>query len=169
MAKVNISYPQPQQEEALLTSRGHGVQPGDQALKKVIQPEQVVAIQNYVSQHVTLSPAVIHYILTICQRTRPENSQAPSMVSCYVQVGSSPRAGEHLVAYCKGYAFLHRRTYVTFDDVDTCVPLVLGHRLVLSDAAIIEGVQGVDILQQVMAYVSPYPSPPAAADDGVQR
>lgn len=169
MAKINISYPQPQQEEFLLTTRGQGIKPGDQDLKKIIQPEQVVAIQNYVRQHVSLSPAVIRYILTICQYTRPENDQAPTIVSHYVQVGCSPRAGEHLVAYCKGYAFLHRRTYVTFDDVDICVPLVLGHRLVLSDAAIIEGGQGVDILQQVIAHVSPYSSPPVESDDGVQR
>lgn len=163
MAKITITYPQPHHEEALLTSRGQGVQPEDQTLEQTLQPEQVVAIQNYVSHQVTLSPAVIHYIFTICQHTRPENSLAPAMVSRYVQVGSSPRAGEHLVAYCKSYAFLHGRTYVSFDDVDICVPLVLGHRLVLSDAAILEGVQGGEILQQVVANVSPYAPTSATA------
>lgn len=156
MAKITITYPQSHHEEALLTSRGQGFQPDDQVLEQTLQPGQVVAIQNYVSQQVTLSAAVIHYILSICQLTRPENRLAPAMVTRYVQVGNSPRAGEHLVAYSKSYAFLRGRTYVSFDDVDTCVPLVLAHRLVLSDAAILEGVEGVDILQHVVANVSPY-------------
>lgn len=156
MAKVTITYPQSHHEEALLTSQGQGIQAGEQQLEQILQPEQAVAIQDYVAHNITVSAAVVRYILTICQQTRPENDMAPAMVSRYVQVGSSPRAGEHLVAYCKGYAFLHGRNYVSFDDVDGCVGPVLGHRLVLSDAAILEGVEGVDILQAVIANVSPY-------------
>ena len=156
MAKIAITYPQPQDEAALLTSRGQGVQAGEQSLDKVLQPEQAVHIQDYIAKHVSLSDEVIHYILAICQRTRPENSSAPHMVSRYVQIGSSPRAAEHLVAYCKSYAFIHRRSYVCFDDIDACIIPVLGHRLVLSDAAILEGVSESDILQAVLKTVSPY-------------
>ncbi|MCD6526827.1 MAG: MoxR family ATPase [Desulfuromonas sp.] len=156
MAKINITYPQSHHEEALLTRRGQGIQATEQPLEQILQPEQAVAIQHYVAMHVSLSAAVVHYILTICQQTRPEHSAAPAMVTRYVQVGCSPRAGEHLIAYSKGYAFLRGRTYVTFDDVDACVGPVLGHRLVLSDAAILEGVVGSDVLQAVVANVSPY-------------
>ncbi|MBW2187173.1 MAG: AAA family ATPase [Deltaproteobacteria bacterium] len=156
MAKITITYPQSHHEAALLTSRGQGIQAGDQSLEKILQPEQAVFIQDYVANNVSLTKEVIHYILTICQRTRPENSTAPSMVSCYVQVGNSPRAAEHLVAYCKSYAFLQRRNYVSFDDVDACIVPVLGHRLILSDAAILEGVCESDILQAVVATVSPF-------------
>lgn len=156
MAKITITYPQSHHEAALLTSRGQGIQAGEQSLEQILQPDQAVAIQHYVAQNVSLSAAVVQYILAICQQTRPENSASSAMVSRYVQVGCSPRAGEHLVAYCKGYAFLRGRTYVCFDDVDACVDPVLGHRLVLSDAAILEGVEGGDVLQAVVACVSPY-------------
>lgn len=156
MAKITITYPHSHHEAALLTSRGQGVQAGEQPLEKILQPEQAVLIQDYVAKNVELSEEVIRYILTICQRTRPENSTAPAMVSRYVQVGSSPRAAEHLVAYCKSYAFIHHRSYVCFDDVDACIVPVLGHRLILSDAAIIEGVCVSDILQAVVATVSPF-------------
>jgi MoxR-like ATPase len=156
MTKITITYPQSHHEAALLTSRGQGVQAGEQPLEKILQPEQAVLIQDYVAKHVALSEEVIRYILTLCQRTRPENSTAPAMVSRYVQVGSSPRAAEHLVAYCKSYAFIHHRSHVCFDDVDACIVPVLGHRLILSDAAIIEGVGVSDILQAVVATVSPF-------------
>lgn len=156
MVKINITYPQTEHEMALLNNRSSGVRASEQAIEQVLCPEQVNDIQNYVAQRVSLSPVVVRYILEICQQSRPESTQSPGIVKRYIKVGVSPRAGEHLVSYCKAYAFVHGRHYVCFDDVDACVGLVLGHRLVLSDTAIIEGKSGSDILMEMIESVPPY-------------
>ncbi|MDD4456867.1 MAG: MoxR family ATPase, partial [Syntrophotalea acetylenica] len=59
-------------------------------------------------------------------------------------------------AYCKGFAFLRGRDYVSFEDVDACVMQVLAHRMILSDAAILEGIRAQDLLQNIVASVAPY-------------
>lgn len=156
MAKITIPYPQPEHEVALLASRGQGVQTAQKELVQVLQPEQAVAMQDYVAKRVALPAAVVRYIFHICQHTRAQHKATPAVVRRYVQVGASPRAGEHLVAYVKSYAFLRGRNYVCFDDIDACVDPVLGHRLILSDAAILEGVETRDVLREVVENVSPF-------------
>jgi MoxR-like ATPase len=74
-------------------------------------------------------------------------------------VGASPRAGEHLMAYCKSYAFMHGRDYVTFTDVDECAGKVLGHRIILKDVALIEGIKATEIIRQTILATPPYAIP----------
>lgn len=71
---------------------------------------------------------------------------------------SAPRpAAENISSlFCKGLAFLRGRDYVTFDDVDDSAATVLGHRLILSDAAILEGIDSAELLGDILRGISPY-------------
>jgi MoxR-like ATPase len=99
---------------------------------------------------------VVDYILRICLQTRPNRPEALPEVRKYIWIGASPRGGEHLIAFSKGYAFLQGRDFVSFEDVDACVEPVLGHRLILSDAAILENVTPAMLLHDVLGATSPY-------------
>ncbi len=156
IAKVTLTYPPREFEEQLLRKKSTNFEELQKAVPCLLQPDEVVAMQQHVAHHVTVSPAVIAYILEICLRTRPQASEAPAAIRDYVSVGVSPRAGEHLIAYCKGFAFLRGRDYVAFEDVDACAAQVLGHRLILSDAAILEGIHAADLLQDIVSSVAPY-------------
>lgn len=156
IAKVTLTYPPRDYEEQLLQKKSTNFEELQKAVPCLLQPDEVVAMQQYVAHHITVSPAVVAYILEICLRTRPQASEAPPAVHDYVSVGVSPRAGEHLIAYCKGFAFLRGRNYVAFEDVDACAAQVLGHRLILSDAAILEGIHAADLLQDIVSSVAPY-------------
>lgn len=156
LAKVSLSYPPRDFEERLLRLKSTGFEALQQAVPCLLQPDEVVAAQQHVARQVTVSPAVIAYMLEICLRTRPRSAQAPADIRSYVSVGVSPRAGEHLIAYCKGLAFLRGRDYVAFEDVDACAARVLGHRLILSDAAILEGIGAAELLQEIVYSVKPY-------------
>ncbi len=158
IAKVTLNYPARDFEERLLLKKSTDFEETQNAVPCLLQPDEVVAMQQHVAHHVTVSPPLVGYILDICLRTRPQSTEATAAVRNYVSVGVSPRAGEHLIAYCKGFAFLRGRNYVTFDDVDACATRVLGHRLILCDAAIMEGIEANDLLQDVMASVDPYTS-----------
>jgi len=156
IAKVTLTYPPREFEEQLLRKKSTNFEELQKAVPCLLQPDEVVAMQQHVAHHVTVSAAVVTYILEICLRTRPQASEAPPAVRDYVSVGVSPRAGEHLIAYCKGFAFLRGRDYVAFEDVDACAAQVLGHRLILSDAAILEGIHAADLLRDIVRSVAPY-------------
>jgi MoxR-like ATPase len=156
IAKVTVTYPPRAFEEQLLRKKSTNFEELQKAVPCLLQPDEVVAMQQHVAHHVTVSPAVVAYILEICLRTRPQADEAPPTIRNYVSVGVSPRAGEHLIAYCKGFAFLRGRDYVAFEDVETCAAQVLGHRLILSDAAILEGIHAADLLQDIVSSVVPY-------------
>lgn len=156
IAKVTLSYPPREFEEQLLRKKSTDFDELQKAVPCLLQPDEVVAMQHHVAKRVMVSPLVISYILELCLRTRPESQQAPEAIRDYVAVGVSPRAGEHLIAYCKGFAFLRGRDYVSFEDVDACVMQVLAHRMILSDAAILEGIRAQDLLQNIVASVAPY-------------
>jgi MoxR-like ATPase len=155
IAKIDISYPPRRFEEELLRKKSTDFDKLQSNVPRLLEPDEAVAIQEHVAGQVTVSRQVIAYILAICLATRPERPDAPAKVRKYVAVGVSPRAGEHLIAYCKGYAFLRGRDFVAFEDVDACVAAVLAHRLILSDAAILEGIRGRDLLANIVDAISP--------------
>ncbi len=159
IAKVNLTYPTRDFEEQLLRKKSTDFEELQKAVPCLLEPDEVVAMQNHVAHHVTVSPAVIAYILEICLHTRPEAIEAPPAIRNYVSVGVSPRAGEHLIAYCKGFAFLRGRDYVAFEDVDDCATQVLGHRLILRDSAILEDIHAADLLRDILNSVAPYAGP----------
>lgn len=156
IAKVTLTYPSREFEEQLLRKKSTNFEVLQKAVPCLLQPVEVVAMQQHVAQHVTVSPVVVTYILDICLRTRPQASEAPAAIRHYVSVGVSPRAGEHLIAYCKGFAFLHGRDYVAFEDVDACAAQVLAHRFILSDEAILDGIHAADLLQDIISSIDPY-------------
>jgi MoxR-like ATPase len=67
-----------------------------------------------------------------------------------VRLGGSPRAATSLLVGSMGIALVDGRNYVIPDDVKRVAPCVLGHRLVLRQEAILDGVTQSTIVSQVM-------------------
>ena len=156
IAKIDITYPSREKEAELLTKKCGDFARLQQAVPKLLEPDEAVAIRDHVARHVRVAAPVVEYILRICLGTRPNRPEALPGVRKYVWIGASPRGGEHLIAFSKGYAFLQGRDFVSFEDVDACVEPVLGHRLILSDAAILENVTPAMLLHDVLGATSPY-------------
>jgi len=156
MVKVEVTYPGKEDEATLFKMKRHDFEALKNAVRPVLDPGEAVAIQEHVARTVAIADPIINYILALCRRTRPEEQDCCEWADKFVLVGASPRAGEHLMAYCKGYAFLHGRDYVTFKDVDACAGKVLGHRIILKDAALIEGIKATEIIRQTILSTPPY-------------
>jgi len=159
MVKVEITYPEKDQEATLFKKKRLDFEALKKAVRPILDAGEAVAIQEYVARTVAIADPVINYILELCRRTRPEEPDHGEWVEKFVMVGASPRAGEHLMAYCKSYAFMHGRDYVTFQDVDECAGKILGHRIILKDAALIEGVKATEIVRQTILATPPYAIP----------
>lgn len=157
MVKVDVTYPRKEQEADLLKKKSSDFEEARNAIRPLFKPEEVVKMQEYIAGSVAIADPVIAYILEICRRSRPEVPERNDWTERYVQVGASPRAGEHLMAFCKGHAFLQGREYVTFGDVDDCAGKVLGHRIILKDAALLDGIKATEIIAKIITSTSPYP------------
>lgn len=156
IAKVELSYPTETDEALLLHKKSRDFEAIQKAVPKLLTTERVLAMQSHVAEGVSISDRVIAYLLAICLHTRPQSLQAGGTVSKYIAVGVSPRGGEHLIAFCKGHAFLQGRDFVSFEDVDACAPAVLGHRLILSDAAFLEGIRPAEMIREIISGIAPY-------------
>ncbi|MFB6183335.1 MAG: AAA family ATPase [Haloarculaceae archaeon] len=67
-----------------------------------------------------------------------------------LEYGASPRASMGLVVAGKARAFLHGRTHVTEDDVETMAPPVLRHRVVVDFRAERDGVTPDDVVRDLL-------------------
>jgi MoxR-like ATPase len=100
-------------------------------------------------RRVLVAPHVERYVAGIVRLTAP--AAGDDEVRRYVAYGASPRGGQALILGAKVLALLDGRPHVTFEDVDRVAPAALRHRLVMSFAAEVEGVDGSRIVERVLA------------------
>lgn len=105
------------------------------------------------AQGVTVSDAVVAYIIDLCDATRSE----PAFT-----LGAGPRASIALMWAARALAASEGREDVYPDDVRTLVPAVIAHRVLLSPDASLRGETVASALERVLAQV-PAPSLSAAA------
>jgi MoxR-like ATPase len=156
MAKVDVDYPLEKDEAHLLERKARDFDSEGRTVQRVAELPDILRIQEHIAEYVTVAGPVLNYIQRICMGTRPGKALFPEPFRKHVYIGASPRAGEHLIAFCKSFAYMHERDYVIFEDVDGCAPHVLVHRIVLTDSAILEGIKAQDVVEGVMRSVAPY-------------
>ena len=71
----------------------------------------------------------------------------------YVSYGASPRGSINLIHGARAMALLHGRRYVLASDIVALAPDVLRHRLVMSYAALAEGITPDAIVRRVLDLV----------------
>lgn len=84
------------------------------------------------------------YIVDLIRKSR----EHPDLV-----LGGSPRAAINLMKASRVHALLAGRTYVTHEDVQQIAMPVLGHRIILRPEAEMDGRQGQDIVNEIIAKV----------------
>ena len=144
LLKVDVGYPDDDEELAMLGLAHHGVIPA--TLDDVARVSTAAAIASLrgVVDDTTVSPDVRAYIVALIRQTRA----LPS-----VSLGASPRAAVHLLAASRAMARLADRDYVTPDDVVAIAPAVLRHRLLLHPEAELERYRPDDAVKAAIAAV----------------
>ncbi len=117
LMRIELGYPDRQAERALLS--GAASRPGKPELRKLLNAEQLPALQAAVRQ-VHVAAPLIDYLQALLEATR----QHPDF-----QHGLSPRAGLGLLAAARAWAWLAGRSMVLPDDVQAVLPAVARHRL----------------------------------------
>jgi len=136
LIKLKMGYPSPLDEKRMLGTYDRPPPP----VRAVVGPNDVLDMQA-LAQEVFVAEELLDYVLGLVAFTRSHPK---------VYLGASPRAGLALVHAAKGLALLRGRDFVLPDDVRHLASLVLGHRILMSPEAEIEGAAGTGVITEAI-------------------
>jgi len=113
----------------------------------MLDQEPVAHIEDLVEamaavQKVFVSEVFIKHCVELTRRTRRQKQ---------IELGGSPRGGIALTQAARARAFIHGRDYAIPEDLFALAEDVLLHRMRLTYEALAEGVNGAQVLKQIMA------------------
>lgn len=138
-----LAYPTREEERTIVERHGHRTTMpslADFGITRVADLETLKQIRQLVSD-IRLSSDLIDYIVDIIRATR----EHPSL-----QFGASPRAANMLATAVRAYAALQSRDFAIPDDVKSLAGPALRHRIVLSPAAEIEGIDADHVISRIL-------------------
>jgi MoxR-like ATPase len=154
MMKVLVGYPS-EEEEFVIVERVSGVMP---EVAAVLDTQELAALQRECRRGY-VDPSLIKYAVQLAAATRqPDRHGLPDLAK-YLTYGASPRAPIHLIEGARALAFLRGRDYALPEDVKDLVHDCFRHRLVLSYAALADGLSADPLIDRILARI-PAPEKP---------
>jgi MoxR-like ATPase len=141
MMRISMGYPDHASEVQVIRDRNAG------SLVDQIRPVvDTATVQSMITiaRETYVAPSLESYVVTICAATR----RLPEL-----RLGVSPRGSLALIGAAQAFAASRRREFVTADDVKAVAPHVLGHRMLLTAEAELNGHTAESLLKQITASV----------------
>ena len=143
MVRLSIGYPSLKAQLAILKAqRYHNPL---QELQPVSSAENVLEVQNYLNS-VKATDGVLSYAVRLAEASRRH---------VLVELGISPRGVAALLRMARAHAVLRERNYVVPEDIQAVFLDTCAHRLVLRPQARVEGIDGQEILTELLQTVLP--------------
>src|SRR5215469_5270387 len=145
MLRIEVGYPERNAESAILARYGAVLAAAQAQLGDitVLGRAQLAAARAAVDE-IHLAAALADYVLDLAQATRRHPRLA---------LGLSTRGALALLKAARITAGLRGAEFVTPDDVKEIAPSVMGHRLVLTPEAALEGISDADVVHSLLAEV----------------
>ena len=127
LMRISVGYPTAEGELAILSTHGQG------SVLDTLQPvttAHAIVEMISVARSVTIHPEITQYLVQIADATRRHSALA---------LGMSPRATLGWQRAARALAALNGRTFVIPDDVKALAHPILGHRLMLTPEAQLQG------------------------------
>ena len=161
---VIFDYPSREEERTIVKSTTYDI---DHDLQPVLRGSDILAIQKIV-RRVPVSDHVVDYAVNLARATRPKDPTAPQFVKDWLSWGAGPRACQYLILGAKARAIINGRYNVSCNDVRALAIPVMRHRIFTNFNADAEGVDSVDIINELLKVVpepaeADYARKPAAA------
>ncbi|MGW6933341.1 AAA family ATPase [Lentzea sp. NPDC054927] len=148
LVRLDIGYP-PVEEEVEVLRRRIARQQEDAEVAPVLAAGRLFELQAELEK-TSVDDDLLRYCVDLAVATRQHQS---------VEVGASPRGAQALVLVARAVATLDGRGYVTPEDVKECAVAVLAHRLVMKPETWTSGVNGVQVVTELLGKV---PGPPSS-------
>jgi MoxR-like ATPase len=148
MLKILLDYPDAA-DEAQIVARS--LSPAAMP-REILDAAGLLRLQEAVTE-VYVDPRLISYAVALVEATRRLTYWGAPELESYVSYGASPRGSINLIQGARAMALLHGRRYVLPQDVIALAPDVLRHRLVMSYAALAEGITADKVVSKVITLV----------------
>jgi len=146
MLKVVIGYPKKEEEQAIIRQN---ISNEKKQVLPILSKEDILKARKIVEE-VYLDEKIEKYIVDIVFATRDPEEYGLKDLKQMIAFGGSPRASINLARAARAYAFIHRRGYVTPEDVRAVCYDVLRHRIGLTYEAEANNVTTEDIITEVL-------------------
>jgi MoxR-like ATPase len=150
--RVEVGYPSEGEELEVLRRWAREVYPPPPP--PLLSAEEVLMLQERVRQ-VRVAPELERYMVRLTRATRDLAGGKLSKWEGRISWGASPRAGLALHRAARARALLYGRDQVLPEDVKAVAPAALAHRIILSYAAIAEGLSAKAFIEDLLKQV-PY-------------
>jgi MoxR-like ATPase len=152
--KLQVSYPSFEDLSVIIDRTTQRQEP---VLTPILTNERILETQRFVRE-VPIASHVKDYAIRLVLATHPQAPQASDMVRRYLRYGSSPRGVQSLVLAGKVRALFDGRFNVSFDDIRSVAVPCLRHRLILNFEGEAEGIEGADLLNDIVEHLPEYPA-----------
>jgi len=141
MMRLSVGYPSAEIESEILASHSVG-----EPLKEIGPVCDAMAVAELIgmAQQVHVAPAIRSYIVSLVEASRQHAD---------VYLGASPRASIMLLRAARAYAASDRRDFVIPDDVKVLAVPVLGHRIIVTADASMNGRDTAAVIEEIMTSV----------------
>ncbi|QTV05137.1 AAA family ATPase [Faecalibacter bovis] len=141
MFKINVGYPELEDEITLLTEQQDRKNIDKETLiNTVISGQKITEFQDRIKS-IFVHADIIKFIATLVFQTRTDQN---------LYIGASPRASIALLDAAKTAAAIDGRDFVIPEDVKNVAYAILGHRVVLMPEKEMEGYSTENIIQQII-------------------
>jgi len=144
MLKIHLTYPDKKDERLIMDRMMNG---DEIPVSQVITPEEMIRARSVVNQ-VYIDDKVKDYIIDIVFASREPKKYGLDLADL-IEYGASPRATIYLTRAAKAHAFLHRRGYVTPEDVKSIGMDILRHRIIVTYEAEAENITSESIIRRI--------------------
>jgi len=149
MLKINITYPNKQEEAKVLELMARQTLP---TAGKVVSVEQVLKARQ-TADLIYVDDKIKNYVLDLVIATREPERHGLEKIKPWINYGASPRATIFMIQAAKAYAFINGRGYVTPEDIKAVGVDVMRHRILLTYEAEAENIGSEDILKSIFEAV----------------
>jgi MoxR-like ATPase len=148
---VPVQYPNAESEKKILTLARNA------ACQKPITPPEVVTQANLFAMRkdvldIHMADSIENYIVQLTMATRTPEQYGEDL-DRWIEFGVSPRGTIALDRCARAHAWLNGRDFVSPDDVQSMLPDVFRHRLLLSFEAEASGVSADQVIAQLLKIV----------------
>ena len=146
LMRLDMKYPDLETEIAILQRYDH---PGGGHIEAVetLQPlsKQIIKLAQKEAEQVHVADSVYRYVATLAKISRTHSRLA---------LGLSPRGALAMMRCARVEAAIQGRGFVTPDDIKTIAPMIVGHRLLPTSEAMLEGLDALQIYRDIESQVT---------------
>jgi len=142
MFAIELKYPSIEEEMEVVkrTTSDDTVQ-----INALFNAEEILEVQHLI-RRIPVPDNVVHYAVTLVNKTRPNLETAPEFVKQYIDWGAGPRASQNLILGAKAHAAIGGKFSPDIEDVQAVAMGILRHRIIKNYKAEAEGISEEDII-----------------------